>query len=117
MPREIITTSYSEEEFKELLKSIITEAVKEEIDRILERPNRPIPPKEFLTRQETAKILGISLPTLHLRVKEGFIAPRRVGSRVLFKWEDLQSAMRTYDEKRLDKPGRNINARPAKRIW
>ena len=116
MPREIITTNYTDSEFKELLKSIISEAVKEEIDRVLDRPNNPFPHKEFLSIRETAEMLGISLVTLHNRLNEGVLPRRRVGRKVFIKWEDVQKALRTYDEKRAEKLDGRVQLRPAKRM-
>ena len=103
MPTQIITTSYSVDEFRELLKSLLSEIIKEELSKLISASQKPLNGKEFLTRQETAEILGISLPTLHNRIKDGFIVPRRVGNRVRFKWEDIQKAMRTYEEKKMER--------------
>ena len=115
MPTEVITTTYNEVEFRELLKSVVVEAVREEINRVLDRPNNPPSTKEFYTLKETANILGVSLTTLHSRINEGFLERRRVGRKVLFKWEDIQKAMRTYSEKTLDKREDKLIYRPAKR--
>ena len=49
--------------------------------------------KDLKSRKETAKILSISLPTLHLFTKEGIIRAYRIGNRVLYKQEDIENAL------------------------
>ncbi|RZK05194.1 MAG: DNA-binding protein [Flavobacterium sp.] len=39
----------------------------------------------YLTRQETASLLKITLQTLHTWTKEGYLKAYRMGSRVLYK--------------------------------
>jgi excisionase family DNA binding protein len=50
--------------------------------------------KDLKSRKETARILNISLPTLHLFTKEGIIRAYRIGNRVLYKAEDIESALK-----------------------
>ncbi len=53
---------------------------------------------EYLTRKETAKMLGISLPTLHSYVKKGFLTAHRVGEKtVRFKLEDVEKALNAVE--------------------
>lgn len=53
---------------------------------------------EYLTRKETAKMLGISLPTLHSYVKKGFLTAHRVGEKtVRFKKEDVEKALNAVE--------------------
>jgi hypothetical protein len=52
------------------------------------------PPKSqmgFKIRKETARILNISLPTLHLLPRGTF--ELRIGNRVLYKQEDIENAL------------------------
>ncbi|REG89380.1 helix-turn-helix domain-containing protein [Winogradskyella sediminis] len=55
------------------------------------------PPKssdsDMFTRKQTAKKLCISLPTLHDWTLEGLIRAYRIGSRVLYKLEDIENAL------------------------
>ena len=76
----------SKEEFKELLQ----EAVKVEIEK-----NQPEDPsgQEYLSRKQTAKMLGISLPTLHQWTMEGRIKAYRIGRLVRYKRADVHSAL------------------------
>jgi excisionase family DNA binding protein len=50
--------------------------------------------KDLKSRKETARILNISLPTLHLFTKEGIIRAYRIGNRVLYKQEDIENALK-----------------------
>lgn len=55
------------------------------------------PPKasdpDMLSRKQTAKLLCISLPTLHDWTKEGLIRAYRIGNRVLYKKVDIDQAL------------------------
>ncbi len=48
---------------------------------------------ELFSRKETAKTLCISLPTLNQWTKDGVITAYRIGNRVLYKIEDIKSAL------------------------
>jgi excisionase family DNA binding protein len=54
------------------------------------------PPKDqtkYLTRGQVAKILQISLPTLHQYTKNGIINSYRIGVKVRYKSEDVENAL------------------------
>lgn len=46
------------------------------------------------TRKEVAKMLGISLPTLHEWTKGGSIKAHRIGTRVRYKEKDVKNALK-----------------------
>ena len=48
---------------------------------------------EFLTRQETANLLKISLPTLLEYTKTGVLKGYRISGRVLYKREEVEEAL------------------------
>lgn len=48
---------------------------------------------ELLSRKDAAKLLCISLPTLHQWTKDGVITAFRIGNRVLYKLEDINKAL------------------------
>lgn len=50
--------------------------------------------KLILTRQETAALLGISLPTLHRYTMSGVITAYRLGTKVRYRMSDIQDALR-----------------------
>jgi hypothetical protein len=70
------------------LQDIIRVIVKEEIQQTLTfRRKETI----YLTRKEAATFLKISLPTLNNYTKTGIVNGFRIGTRVLYKSEDLES--------------------------
>jgi len=51
--------------------------------------------ERYLSRQEVAKILSISLPTLHALTQEGKIKHYKLGRRLIrYKQSDLESMFR-----------------------
>jgi excisionase family DNA binding protein len=80
----------TKEEFVELLQ----EAVKVEIEK-----NQPEDPsgQEYLSRKQTAKMLGISLPTLHEWTMEGRIQAYRIGRLVRYKRADVHAALKSVN--------------------
>ena len=73
------------------LRIIIQETVKEEMLKFSISP--PQPTTEFITRQETCKILGVSLPTLNEWTKQGLIVGYRISSRVRYKKSEILDAL------------------------
>ncbi|WP_460544767.1 helix-turn-helix domain-containing protein [Echinicola sediminis] len=47
----------------------------------------------YLTRQETARRLSISLPTLNSYSKRGFIKSYNIGNRILYKESEVEAAL------------------------
>lgn len=101
MPVTVINTTYTEEEFKLLIQSAVEEAVKTEVSRLLsvEAQNKLQPAKPYLNRKELGELLGVSLVTISNKTRDGLFPARRVGRKVLYKWEDIQNALKTFDEK------------------
>ena len=48
---------------------------------------------EILTRTEAAKMLHVSLPTLHYWTKEGIVKGTRIGTRVRYRLADVEAAL------------------------
>lgn len=48
---------------------------------------------KYLTRQETAELLKITLPTLHDWIKRGIIKAHKIGGAVRFKMEEVERAL------------------------
>ena len=77
---------------KSELKDLIVQAVSEQFSK----SHQASPPaREFtiLTRQETAKTLGITLSTLHEWTKSGVIQGTRIGTRVRYRQSDVETAL------------------------
>jgi len=74
------------------LREIISEVVAEQLQK--NSSAAAIPQQvEYLTRQETAKILQISLPTLSEWTKAGIIKGYRINSRVRYKRSEIEKSL------------------------
>ncbi|WP_274474212.1 helix-turn-helix domain-containing protein [Mangrovimonas aestuarii] len=84
---------------KFMLHTIELSDIKKVIEEVLEQKLKGVQTpttqkKEYtlLSRKDTAKLLCVSLPTLHDWTKTGIIKAHRIGSRVLYKeYEILES--------------------------
>lgn len=83
---QIVTTTTEE------LKSMIAETVKTEMSKFAGMQNVR-PKNEFLTRQQTAEKLHISLSTLDTYTKLGILNAKRMGKRVLYSADDITDSM------------------------
>lgn len=54
----------------------------------------------LITRDETAKLLGVSLVTLHNWVKSNILIAYRVGNKVRFKENEVLSSLQQINSKR-----------------
>ncbi len=88
MSTKVITT-YDDSEFRSLIAACVQQVVKDELATLIQRPDQ----SQFLTRQETAQLLSISLPTLHDYTKRGIIIANRLGSKVRYRRNDVESAL------------------------
>lgn len=67
----------------------------EEIKALVAEINKQLnPPKvdKYLTREEVASLLKISLPTLHDWTKKGFLQSYRIGNALRYKEEEVLSS-------------------------
>lgn len=72
----------------DVFKSVLSDTVRKELEKISSVKDEP-KQTELITRAETARILGISLPTLHDWTKKGIIAGYRIASRVRYKKAEI----------------------------
>jgi len=84
----IILTSLGTDE----LIRIISESIKKEIESASLFRQGELP-TEYITRKETAHILGISLPTLNDWSKRGIIPSFRIGTRIRYRMEDVRMSL------------------------
>jgi len=61
--------------------------------RSVQSPSSTKPIDQLHTREETAKLLRITLATLNEYTKTGKIVANRIGGRVLYKYSDIQKAL------------------------
>lgn len=59
----------------------------------IENIKKPDFPNTYLTRKEVCKLLQISLPTLNDWAKQEYIKSRKIGNKVLYKPQDIDSAV------------------------
>ncbi len=81
----------------ELKESIIND-VRTELQLITESL-KPTPTPTYLTRKETAKILKVSLVTLHDWNKKGILKPYRLGNLIRYKSNELEQALISINNK------------------
>jgi len=48
---------------------------------------------EYLSRKEVAKLLKITLPTLHDWTKQGWLKAYKMGTRVLYKQDEIEASL------------------------
>ena len=83
-------TSYEHLEFENLIADCVARTVRSEISRLHTTPQ---PERSILTRQETAELLNISLPTLHDYTKRGLIKAFRLGYKVRYRSADVHDSL------------------------
>lgn len=65
----------------------------------LQETVKPQPAIQLLTRQEVAKWLGVSLPTLHSWTKLNILQAYRIGNKVRYKKNEVLEALQTMNQK------------------
>jgi excisionase family DNA binding protein len=89
MRNQIVIDSVSESE----LRVLIAEVVGQLFEKFLSINSGKEPFAELLTREETAKRLGVTLPTLHKWTLDGTIRGKRIGSRIRYCAEDVAASL------------------------
>ena len=80
---------------QQIVMGFISPIIDEIVDRVSERvlaASKKEP--KFYTRKETAKILHVTLPTLARLTKDGLLASKRVGSRILYEADAIDEAVK-----------------------
>ena len=75
------------------LRFEISDALKKEIIPLLSLNERREANTELLTRKETAKLLGVSLPTIQDWTKTGKITGYRIASRIRYKRSEVENSL------------------------
>ena len=86
MEKNLIFSQFSIDE----LKNVISETVRAEMQKNISEPKQQT---EFITRHETAEILGISLPTLNEWTKQGIVIGYRIATRVRYKKGEILNSL------------------------
>lgn len=74
------------------LANLIEEKIKLQLED-LKRNFTPKEPEDFLSRNETAKLLKISLVTLHQWSNSGILKPMKLGNRTYFSKREITEKM------------------------
>jgi excisionase family DNA binding protein len=74
-----------------VLENSISKIVEAQL-KIFINPTQP-DNAEYITREQAAKLLHISKPTLNALTKEGKLVAYRIGSRVLYKKSEIEGAL------------------------
>ncbi|MFD0835942.1 helix-turn-helix domain-containing protein [Mariniflexile aquimaris] len=80
------------------LKEDIINDVRAELN-VIAQNFQPIKPAEYLTRQEVATILKVSLVTLTDWNKKGILKPYRLGNLIRYKQAELEEALISINSK------------------
>jgi len=72
------------------IKKVVEEVLQKQLNGLLTPKKEEL---KLLTRKDTAKLLCISLPTLHDWTKTGIVKAHRIGNRVLFKQDEVYQAL------------------------
>jgi hypothetical protein len=74
----------------EELTSLIAETIESKLNRLKSPPSENI---DYLTRKETADLLRISLPTLHLYTRNGQLKGYKISSKILYKRDEIEASL------------------------
>ena len=91
-----------------ILQGITVDQLLSKLEAIVERKiaeslnqNPARKTEKYMTRKEVAEFLHISLPTLHDWTKMEWIKSYRIGSRVLFKSDEVEAALKIRKFRRI----------------
>ena len=88
-----------------LTRSELETTINEAVNKIIgEMQKKEIINKEYITREEAARLLNVTIPTLHRYAKAGNIRIYKFGSRSLLKTEEVILAI---SENKIIKYGRS----------
>ncbi len=91
---QIILSGISFDQLQDSIKTIVQNEVQKIVSG-LQPAAEPAP--EFITRKETAQILGISLPTLNSWTSTGIIPAKRIGTRVRYARADVFNSLKQVE--------------------
>ncbi|MEI6265832.1 MAG: helix-turn-helix domain-containing protein [Sphingobacteriia bacterium] len=81
------------QEIEALFRSIVREELQLLSTSVISPIGRDPTPTVFLNKEQAAKVLGISIPTFSLMIKEGSIKGYKIGNRYKFKENELLDAV------------------------
>ena len=96
----VIFISVPEQELRLLFGDVMDEKLKSFIQH--DKTKSP----SFVTRKETARLLRISLPTLHEYTKNGILVGYRIGGRILYKLSEIEDVLEENSTAKYRSPGK-----------
>ena len=83
------------EEFFSRLDNLLEDRIESAVATALNSQHQQSSPNndDLLTRKDVAKLFGISLTTLNEWCKVGILNPHKIGRRVFFKKNEVESAL------------------------
>ena len=75
------------------LKSEITAGIKTQLDAFLKH-FKPEPPKEYLSRNDVAKMFGVDISTVHNWTKSGKLLSYGISGRVYFLRSEVEASLK-----------------------
>jgi len=90
MQSEILLNGISFEELQNAIQTIVSNEVQRAVISLTPPTNNT---PELLTRKQTAKFYGISLPTLNEWTKNGIIPAKRIGGSVRYEKEAVLNSL------------------------
>ena len=89
--KDIVLSPIPIDELQAKFAQVVEDKLKEFILSISSNTNPSI--IEYATRKEVSERLRISLPTLNTLTKEEVLKGYRIGSRVLYKWSEVEAVL------------------------
>lgn len=82
--------------YQQSLRELFAPFIDEIVDRVAERVLQATKEKDkrYYTREETADLLHVTLPTLWRMTKDGFISSQKAGGRILYDSDVIDKAIR-----------------------
>lgn len=94
-PKDMEKSDVNITQTQQIVMGFISPIIDEIVDRVSERvlaASKKEP--KFYTRKEAAEILHVTLPTLARITKDGLLASKRVGSRILYEADAIDEAVK-----------------------
>ncbi len=89
--QQLILSPITRDELKLDFREVVQQEIKRLFASLMEQ--QPITAPKYLTRKDTAKRLGVSLPTLNEWTKTGLVQGYRISSRIRYKESELDAAL------------------------
>tara|TARA_R110000796_G_scaffold37722_4_gene95341 strand:- start:245854 stop:246156 length:303 start_codon:yes stop_codon:yes gene_type:complete len=94
---------------KVMLSTLELSDIKKVVEEVFENKFKELNPPvkdgglKLLSRKETAKLLCVSLPTLHDWTKTGIVKAHRIGNRILYKLEEVTDSLNMIQTSKKEK--------------